>query len=454
MARTKKAKWKAGREVLATRREDNDIAHYLQLSYPQATEEMINETMKDSTSDDDMESEDGGVRLSIEPEDTLMENNISSESFAEADYFQQPTTLSDRSQQLWQRPSGRTIRAQETKGKPKLAVARIYEQSLRLLKSHWSCKFEHCIPDHLRPLTPYSLALLYSIRRVASQSKGNYEVGQAAISRAWTERIYRLQIDAPTPEEQFHFVETRPILGKECEPTIQENSFGLMVADVSDALEILKSKKYSDLPTPKEMRQAQRVARGLPPSKASKREKQMKTKADRVAKKQAKLEKKETKILAKLAQMSRPGKQHDDSSNPAGVPPNSPTEFNERLESLSQHFRISSSPHLQPSTAAQPDQLNGESTYMLSVNDRASYKQMANMLQNVGVDRNNPIPKKRLKKLEKGGLSRNKASGVLPSEKTNPGNLGALPALPARVSGMTAEELTKLSKLSLDELPG
>ena len=180
-----------------------------------------------------------------------------------------------------------------------------------------------------------------------------------------------------------------------CEDLIYENANGVMIADVSKTLGNLLAGAYEDLPTTNAMRRASKAARDGEIEGPGER----KLRKEKIAKKKAKRKGQKAERLANLAR-------------------------------------------------GQHGQLQAQA---LATHDTQNYKKMASLLQNVDLDRSNGRRRRPDKKLRNGGLSRHKTDGLLPSERTD---LSTMSSLPARISDSSSEALTKLSELSLNELPG
>lgn len=194
------------------------------------TSAMALEVTNESVLQDDEESidsdDDGGVLLMSYPDHNEMHNGLDSPVRLEMmkKYFQQPIENFNQTAQLWQHPPGEILRPKATKGKRELLIPRLYERYYRLTKNAWHRGFQHWIPDHLRDKTPYSLALLYHIRRLASNTKENYEIAQRLISRTYEERIASLG----NPQlREHHFIESYPTIHPDCERTVYENIHGV-----------------------------------------------------------------------------------------------------------------------------------------------------------------------------------------------------------------------------------
>ena len=447
MARVKKAKWKSGPGGISWEEAEQ---HRRERRQAVRTQRAMGDALPEDISNDNVESQDGGASVIIDSDNVMMHDSTPPESMAPEQYLQKSIVSCDQTLPLWKPPPGKLLDEATTKHHPDLAISRVYAQCYCIIRKQWNCDFEQWIPDHLRGPTPYSLALLYTIRRLADNTKGHYEIAQTAISRAWHERVD--QIDSSHQSEQPWLVGNHPYYAQpRCEETVQENVFGLMIMDVFNALHNLVSDNYSGLPNPKQMGKAH--ARGIVLTRReSKKPKKRRLKVEKqIAKKKLRREKRELKLRNRTVHVFKSGMQG--SANP--IPPNRPTLSNKKLEALSRQFTLSNyaESHGEDSVQQhQQDQCTGEAPSALSAYDKENYRTMATLLHNIDIDRHKRMIKGRRRKMEAGGRSRRNTKGgiLLPSEKID---FNRLPALPPAVSGLTSEQLPQLSKLSLDELP-
>lgn len=378
-----------------------------------------------SLSGDDVVFEDGGVLVDKEEDMIMTSDEIPTEPSNAEEYLQWPV-ISLNSPQLWSPPSGRLLNYKKIKRDQTNATAYLYGECYSLINNYWKCDFKEWIPEHLRAGTPYSLAMLYALRRLASNTKGSYETAQTAISRSWQERT--LPVSALGVNHRF--VERVPFYeDARYESVVQENLCGLTIMDVVNAEKGLKSGKFKDLPTAPQMKREYKGSRG---NKGKRR-------AEQATERKSSKEKKKARTQAnRRAAAAKSAVSIDQDSDTQDTKP----------EAFSQQFTLSK---YDPNH--QPKQKQDRPTANLSKKDKKRNNYMSRITSSMAVDRGEGVCKLSqagLQRLQAGGRSRNKANTLLPSERTHLGNLPPLPAL----SALSSEQLTQLSKMSLDDIPG
>lgn len=121
-------------------------------------------------------------------------------------------------------------------------TARKYHSWCRITRGAWKCEPEHALPKIMHESTPYSMALLLQLRRLASHSKGDRQQTHAILTEKWRERLARFGVT--TADKQPHYIElpvvgANDINGQWCEPEIRENVYGCSLEDVAQTMEIV-----------------------------------------------------------------------------------------------------------------------------------------------------------------------------------------------------------------------
>ena len=270
---------------------------------------------------------------------------------------------------------------------------------------------------------------------LAIHTKQNYTLAQAAMLRVWHERIGDMQ--DPNPEWPYQFVETHPQIDKECESSIQENVYGLMMVDLQNALQQAKHPERHDLPRKKVKvkGQGQRQTVGEQYLAIQKKVKK------------ARIEKRERKAVQQRCQGGRNEEKERDRhaldepprtqpQNVAVAPPTSPVmQTSKKFSALSDQFTLSIRTRSQ--LTIPPEMPHAEATEDLSRQDKENYESIADLITKMGVKHKNRPGKKRLRRLAAEGILSRRDGGVaLPSERVDLGGMGALPAVESdEVSG-------------------
>jgi hypothetical protein len=329
----------------------------------------------------------------------------------------------------------------------------LYNQCCRLISKHWQCDFERYIPEEVREQTPYSLALLTQLRKLASKTKCNHTLAHATLLKVWHDRISEFQ--NPNPEWTYQFVETHPRIDQECESSIQENIYGLMIADVQNALSRVKNHKDSGLPRKKgklrnQGRTQGELVEGMFTEGRVKKSRVEKRGDKAVRKQKCRRERMEEKERNRLANAGAHSPPCTESQGVAIAPPNSPVmQTSNKFSALSGQFTISNRTRSQ--ITMPPDLPHAEATEKLSYQDKENYESMTRLMMKMGMKHNRRLlGKRRLKNIAAGGLSRRAAGVPLPSERTN---LGNIPALPAVESNSVPGWIAQTNQMSLEGLP-
>ena len=190
----------------------------------------------DNESDDD--SEDGGVALQMNLFDS---HRIYQDESASADtvemmekYHQQPPGSMRTSWELPVAPIAVAKPRQLKNAGITHGIAHAYHKHCYLISKHWRCAASECIPPQLREYTPYSLAMLTLLRRLASSTKKQPEVAQALLLQSFKDRTGA----APPDDQSDTFFETKTTIKTgitPCEEKVREDARGLTLADVQHA---------------------------------------------------------------------------------------------------------------------------------------------------------------------------------------------------------------------------
>ncbi|KAK3710476.1 hypothetical protein LTR37_010319 [Vermiconidia calcicola] len=438
----------------------------------------------DADNDEDaMDAEDqGGVALSDDDDDTdflppaLGSDSSSIHMIPIAMYHQTPFEQLQDTTNLWTLPVARkSVKTTQKDGAHRTAV--IYHKSCHLIIRHWQCDPEECIPDSLRKQTPYSLALLLSLRRLASHTKKEFEIAQSLILETWRKRMDSMSqsrdhtglsmVETDLTSTKFKANEVYNFL----EPKVQENIFGLMLVDVEWASKhpsvkcLARERRQRTKPMKQERKWERKQERKLAMQQA-----QSKAKAERQASQQSRLERQEgpaSHIAEAVVQRRRAEKtnkfevldQADSFNGPlnlafrpksggrtAAAPYNSPA-TSDRAKIDVQAIQSASDPRQTNANAT--DENDHEVIYDPSLRaTRHRDNELSRQMNMIGMNRDRVLREKRLKKLHTGGDSRRMhQSVVMPAERLD---LSSVPSL-HDIAAMSPSDLARLGQ---QRLPG
>ena len=417
------------------------------------------EAMGLQNSDDD----EGGIPLTQDGT-TITGEPLGIRHHEEQLYFQPPIASLDVTKPLWQLPvthvdMGPRELKESVFSHP---IPYQYQRNCQMIAKHWGCQTIDCVPGDLKIRTPYSLAMLTQMRRLANSTKQDYNSAVKLLLKQWVERVK----DFEPPSEQIQeseFVETNlSIRKKACEKTIYENVYGLMICDVDKTIQKLEAQRRAEV----RAKLMQKVARNaaIATERAHKNARKAAFAAEygpdgmqesarqaAVAAVQAEKAKIVTKRRREDKQTTRKFREeqkrarleavyHHPEIEHGGVsiaPPNSPVAISHQFAPLAH----------QHSTRAQPNGPLMEGLPELSPLDKENYKNMANLMDKMGMEYSKPSRKRRLDSLAAGGLSRLAAYGPLPSERLDLSNISPLPA------PETAIDYEELARLGQQPLP-
>ena len=407
----------------------------------------------------DIEDDDGGVPLST-PDDNVRPSNeyqhLDDHEIVQK-YHQNQLVASIDVDCLWRLPVQPIFEYRASL--PALStthpVADTYHHCCSLIWSSWRCEPENCVPAALRPRTPFSLALLSQIRRLASNTKLNMEGAQSELIRRSQQRIQNL---ATLPKSiNLYLVKTsvtHPNLYN-CEVEIHENAFGLMLEDVEEVL------KNTPLGTKKARRQAKHegnLAKRLARHSLWDRDNDTSAISDRVKKtpRNAKPPKplNDGRLQAMMMARLIPGPESPDHTcnGVSAAPPNSPvltaTQPKVQIPATNVADRVSTNHN---SKEAPPADENDNGRWNPSRYDHHIDWQVTSWFNKMSsMDSEKGPRSKDLRKLKAGGASRKKqGSAELPSERID---LDSLPTLHAQAGAAKAAEVASaLKSLDLDQ---
>lgn len=129
-------------------------------------------------------------------------------------------------------------------------ASRVYNKACHLLEEHWRCEPADALPKMFHASTPYSLALLFKLRQLACNEKGDRPRVEKALFEQWQSRVSqqlgiwepteagRMFITTPVPKD---FGAAHPL--QFCEEFITENAYGVCLEDLSKAQRVLRQQR-------------------------------------------------------------------------------------------------------------------------------------------------------------------------------------------------------------------
>lgn len=172
---------------------------------------------------------------------SMQQGQYSSEEKMKRTYHQNKALLDQpNNTMLWQvpSPSRQLIQVHQQH-----AIGRNFHKACDLIKKHWQVEPVDAVPEEMRSATPYSQALLNALRRMASNTKGDYNTAQEALLSVWRDRLNSPSGMSKDQSGTGFFqtqVEALAVNVHGCETHIIENVHGLTVEDVFAARHLAK----------------------------------------------------------------------------------------------------------------------------------------------------------------------------------------------------------------------
>ncbi|KAK0338062.1 hypothetical protein LTR02_002093 [Friedmanniomyces endolithicus] len=153
-------------------------------------------------------------------------------------YYQDASTFVQPGVPLWRTPQV----------DPVLALKRSPALRQLLLRRNWSCDPISALPEYFHASTPYSLALLWQLKKLSSYAKKNMVAAHVILHDNWQRRLASRDIRSKTSSGLRSFQTVRPAQdiseypgkGVYCETDIQENIYGITLQDVRATLQSIK----------------------------------------------------------------------------------------------------------------------------------------------------------------------------------------------------------------------
>lgn len=419
---------------------------------------------RDDFDDDSMDTdEEGGVRIITSSGEASSSDTLQLEKI----YHQAPVTELDSSSYMWRLPvNPGHYNPQKLKHSQDHPIVKAYQRHCGIISKHWTCHPDDCIPLEVRKQTPYSLAMLSSLRRLASFTKQNFQLAQSLLLESWQERSSQRETLVNENVVLSETIVKRPRgMGRDSEFKIQENLFGLMLEDVDRVWRSIKrgraQRRRANRASKPELKTPQCIARQQTKLalKLARNEDLQSSIAERVTKRRrngraAKLAAAQmTSFEDELVDVQIGSSIHGQTGfqGAFAAPPNSPVSTYDRPNIFASEValrEVGSRHNEQAGTANQDD----EALYKPSKLDRHQDNQMSRVLNNIDIDTQKDMKRRRFRRLQAGGQSRSGHQKIaMPSEKTK---FNSLPSLHAMAPATSATELARIGQLPLpDQTP-
>ncbi|EGP91105.1 uncharacterized protein MYCGRDRAFT_89117 [Zymoseptoria tritici IPO323] len=141
----------------------------------------------------------------------------------------------------WHRLRG--VRASAKKNMaPKGTPQRMYHKFAVVIERSWGCSVAECLPPELQMCTPYSLALVGRMAKLAGLTDGDVDLGHRVLRHAWSTR-QQMEGDRYSSTRFIRLAKpAKKLAHQKClERHIDECPRGVMMQDVLHAMDLVKS---------------------------------------------------------------------------------------------------------------------------------------------------------------------------------------------------------------------
>jgi hypothetical protein len=286
----------------------------------------------------------------------------------------------------------------------------------------WQCSIAECVPAEFRISTPYSLALVGSLQKLAKLTVGGRDHAHTVLKESWTVRQQREASEL----QSVPFIVTRNAgralnVRKFVERSIQERPHGLMLKDVNSTMEIIKlSRGFRPFKKLAKRAETRAVAREKRPQK-KKAAKESKADTDLIQVQGTVLPAGMT--LPKRAESGMENHLADNPSLQQYIKAKEEEAYRRGLQDAARHARK------KPVGLGTPDspidiedeEPSARLAILHRLYDAKNDVQMSRALRSFGMERH------RSGKKDKAAAKRQLRSNALPSERFNPASMGQLP---------------------------
>ncbi|KAK3632514.1 hypothetical protein LTR56_014421 [Elasticomyces elasticus] len=208
---------------------------------------------QDTDLDEIMADDDGGVSTErhdgdhVNSDEPLQHETLPT-MLLDNTYYQDASTFADGDAQLWRLPNVLPIHMCEKKLRVLVGsgAAHVYHTCCRMIRRNWSCGPIGALPSMFLYSTPYSLLFMVLLRMLSSYSKKNRTHAHDVLIRQWKDRVISLGLTAPVTSRSFQTtgpptsIKSNAYNMRYCEESIEENSYGVTIIDLCEALGTLK----------------------------------------------------------------------------------------------------------------------------------------------------------------------------------------------------------------------
>ncbi|KAI7089612.1 hypothetical protein KC356_g2237 [Hortaea werneckii] len=165
----------------------------------------------------------------------------------QSDFYQDLKIAEDPDAPLWQLPTDR----QTHNGRSVATIihspeGKLFVKTCQLLGRNWDCESKDALPSEAKTLTPYSLALLVKLGKLSKCTKKDRVYGHTVLVQEWKARLQAYGYLSEQSDRRMVQVEVTGGPRAEidfCESFIEENDQGITLADVQNAIGVLKTRK-------------------------------------------------------------------------------------------------------------------------------------------------------------------------------------------------------------------
>ncbi|KAI6804741.1 hypothetical protein KC332_g14054 [Hortaea werneckii] len=165
----------------------------------------------------------------------------------QSDFYQDLKIAEDPDAPLWQLPTDRHTH----NSRPVATIihspeGKLFVKTCQLFGRNWECESQDALPGEAKTLTSYSLALLVKLGKLSKWTKKDRVHGHEVLVQEWKARLQAYGY--PSEPNGRNMVKVEVTGGPRaeidfCESFIEENDQGVTLADVQNAIGVLKGRK-------------------------------------------------------------------------------------------------------------------------------------------------------------------------------------------------------------------
>ncbi|KAI7606626.1 hypothetical protein KC319_g12751 [Hortaea werneckii] len=166
----------------------------------------------------------------------------------QSDFYQDLKIAEDPDAPLWQLPTDRhTHNGRSVATIVHSPEGKLFVKTCQLFGRNWECESQDALPSEAKTPTPYSLALLVKLGKLSKWTKKDRVYGHEVLMQEWKARLQAYGY--PSESNGRNMVRVQVTGGPRaeidfCESFIEENDQGITLADVQNAIGVLKGRKH------------------------------------------------------------------------------------------------------------------------------------------------------------------------------------------------------------------